>query len=188
MKQTIYTLLHLFHPAGMKPLQFRQVQSVFNVQPHYNAVAMTAKENDQMNKKFVLTVLIVLVTLTLAACAPRVTSRVLSPEEGAAYAAEVDDMVENMLIGLSENDWTMFSRDFHKDMLAEMESIFQQYYDESIGVIGAYQSKTLDYVVAQGKYRILYYNLVFENDPDVTIQVYIYTPSNQISGLGFNHK
>lgn len=188
MKRYFYTLLHLIYPAGIEPVRFNQTQSVSNVQPYYNAVALTAKENDQMNKKFVLTVLIVLVSLTLAACAPRVTSRVLSPEEGAAYAAEVDDMVENMLIGLSENDWTMFSRDFHKDMLTEMESIFQQYYDESIGVIGAYQSKTLDYVVAQGRYRILYYNLVFENDPDATMQVHIYTSRNQISGLGFNHK
>ncbi len=188
MKRYFYTLLHLIYPAGIEPVRCNQTQSVSNVQPYYNAVTLTAKENDQMNKKFVLTVLIVLVSLILAACAPRVTSRVLSPEEGAAYAAEVDDMVENMLIGLSENDWTMFSRDFHKDMLAEMESIFQQYYDESIGVIGAYQSKTLDYVVADGRYRILYYDLVFENDPDATMQVYIYTPRNQIIGLGFNHK
>lgn len=188
MKRYFYTLLHLIYPAGIEPVRCNQTQSVSNVQPYYNAVALTAKENDQMNKEFVLTVLIVLAALTLAACAPRVTSRVLSPEEGAAYAAEVDDMVENMLVGLSENDWTMFSRDFHKDMLAEMESIFQQYYDESIGVIGTYQSKTLDYVVADGKYRILYYDLVFENDPDATMQVYIYTPRNQISGTAFNHK
>ena len=135
-----------------------------------------------------LIVLIVLAALTVTACAPKVTSRILSPEEGAADAAEVDDLVENMLVGLSGNDWAMFSRDFHKDMLKDMESIFQQYYNDSIGVIGAYQSKTLDQVVADGKYRILSYNVVFENDPDATLRVHIYTPRNQIIGLGFDHK
>ena len=64
-----------------------------------------------MNKKLVLTVLIVLATLPLAACAPRTTSRALSPEEGAAYAAEVDEIVENMIVGFSENDFAKLTRD-----------------------------------------------------------------------------
>lgn len=186
MTRYFHTLLYLFHPVDIGLMRFSQTHLISNVQLYHNAGNVPAKENKQMKRTLI--VLIVLAALTLAACAPRVTSRVLSPEEGAAYAAEVDDMVENMLVGLSENDWTMFSRDFHKDMLAEMESIFQQYYDESIGVIGTYQSKTLDYVVADGKYRILYYDLVFENDPDATMQVNIYTPRNQISGTAFNHK
>jgi hypothetical protein len=82
----------------------------------------------------------------------------------------------------------MFSRDFHEDMLTEMESIFPQYYNDSIGVIGAYQSKTLDQVVAEGRYRTLSYHVVFENDPDATLRVHIYTPDTLIIGLGFDHK
>lgn len=126
-----------------------------------------------MNKNLVLTVLIFLTTLTLVACAPRVTSpTILSPKEGATYAAEVDDIVENMLIGLSNKDWDMYSRDFHKAMITEMESNFQQEYDVTIGVFGAYQSKTLDHVETRGRQQVTIYHAVFENNPDVTISVY----------------
>ena len=143
-----------------------------------------------MIKKLVLTVLIVLTTLTSAACAPRTTTTILSPEEGAAYAAEVDDIVENMLIGLSNKDWAMYSRDFHKAMLVEMENNFQQEYDETIGVVGAYQSKTLDHVETQGRQRVAIYHAVFENNPDVTISVYfgINNRAHQIQGYGIGYK
>jgi len=126
-----------------------------------------------MNKNLALTVMIFLTTLTLAACAPRVTSpTILSPEEGAAYAAEVDEIVENMLVGLSNKDWAMYSRDFHKALLTEMEGNFQEEYDETIAVYGAYQSKTLDHVETRGKQQVTIYHAVFENNPNVTISVY----------------
>ena len=144
-----------------------------------------------MNKNLVLTVLIFLATLTLGACAPRVTSpTILSPEEGAAYAAEVDDIVENMLIGLSNKDWAMYSRDFHKDMLTEMESNFQEEYDETIAVYGTYQSKTLDHVETRGRQQVTIYHAVFENIADVTISVYfgINDPDYQIQGYGTEYK
>ena len=144
-----------------------------------------------MNKNLVLTVLIFLAILPLVACAPRVTSpTILSPEEGADYAAEVDDIVENMLNGLSQNDWAMYSRDFHKKLLAEMEENFQQEYDETVGVIGAYQSKTLDHVEIRGRQRVTIYHAVFEKNPDVTISVYfgINDPAHQIQGYGTNYK
>lgn len=47
MTRYFYTLLHLFYPAGMEKLRVDQTQSVSNVQPYYNAVALTAKENQQ---------------------------------------------------------------------------------------------------------------------------------------------
>lgn len=46
MKRYSCTLLHLFCPAGIEPLRCNQTQSVSNVQPCYNAVALTAKENE----------------------------------------------------------------------------------------------------------------------------------------------
>jgi hypothetical protein len=36
-----------FYPAGIEGLRVYQAQSVFNAQPHYNAVDLTAKENEQ---------------------------------------------------------------------------------------------------------------------------------------------
>jgi hypothetical protein len=191
MKLYFYTLLHLFYPAGIEHLRCNQTQFVSNVQPYYSTGDLPAKENMQMKKQLILIVLIFLTTLTLASCAPRVTSpTILSPEEGAAYAAEVDDVVENMLIGLSQKDWAMYSRDFHKAMLAEMEDTFQQEYNETIGVIGAYQSKTLDHVETRGDQRIIIYHGVFENNPDVTISMYfgINDPNHLIQGYGTSFK
>jgi hypothetical protein len=179
--------LHLFYPAGIELLRFNQTQSVSNVQPYYSAGDLPAKENNQM-KHLILTVLIVLATLTLAACAPSVTS--LSPEEGAAYAAEVDDIVENLIVGWSVCDHAMAIRDYvetWKVKASADDSGFQQECDEFIGVVGAYQSKTLDHVeVRPGiQARVVIYHAVFENDPDVILDVYfrINDPDHQIIGL-----
>jgi len=53
--------------------------------------------------------LIVLATLTLVAFGLGNTR--LSPAEGAACAAEVDEYVENMLVGGSKCDFARYTRD-----------------------------------------------------------------------------
>lgn len=116
--------------------------------------------------------------------APRVT--ILPPEEGAAYAAGVDEIVENSLTGLSENDFAMFSRDIDPSQLAARESIFPQYYDEYIGVLGATQSKTLDHVEDQPYGRVVIYRAAFENDSDVPVRIFfrIYDPDHLFTMFG----
>jgi len=171
MKRYFYTLLHLFYPAGIEPLRVNQTQSISNVQPCYSAGDLPAKENDQMIKKLVLSVLIVLATVTLAACAPRTTSRVLSPEEGAAYAAEVDEIVENMIVGFSENDFAKYTRDMKHPLSEAYEASIRNFADEIIVEWGAYQVKTLDHVEDRGRSRAVIYHLVFEKEPDVTLSV-----------------
>ena len=123
-----------------------------------------------MIKKLVLTVLIVLATLPLAACAPR-ASTILSPEEGAAYAAEVDEIVENMIVGFTENDYAKYTRDMPDKLDEDYESAIRQFADETIVKWGAYQGKTLDHVEDRGGWRVVIYHLVFENEPDVTLDV-----------------
>jgi len=123
-----------------------------------------------MIKKLVLTVLIVLATLPLAACAPR-ASTILSPEEGAAYAAEVDEIVENMIVGFTENDYAKYTRDMPDKLDEDYESAIRQFADETIVEWGAYQGKTLDHVEDRGGWRVVIYHLVFENEPDVTLDV-----------------
>jgi hypothetical protein len=122
--------------------------------------------------KRTLIVLIVLVTLVLATCAPRTTSIALSPEEGAAYAAEVDDIVENMIVGFSENDFSKLTRDMPDDLDEDYESSIRQSADEISREWGAYQGKTLDHVEDRGNYRVVIYHLVFEKESDVTLFVY----------------
>jgi hypothetical protein len=129
------------------------------------------KENDQMIKNLVLAALIVLVALALAACGLGNTR--LSTAEGAAYAAEVDEIVENMIVGDSECDYAMFTRDIDP---IELEGVFdenawQQECEANRAVYGAYQSKTLDHVEDRGLDRVVIYHVVFANAPDVTLEV-----------------
>ena len=124
-----------------------------------------------MNKKLALTVLIALTTLTLAACAPRTTSKPLPPEEGTAYAAEVDEIVENLIVGFSENDYAKMTRDMPDDLDEDYESSIRQTADVISGEFGAYQGKTLDHVEDRGRLRVVIYHLVFENEPDVLLEV-----------------
>jgi hypothetical protein len=121
--------------------------------------------------KHTLIVLIVLAALTLAACAPRTTSKALSPEESAAYAAEVDEIVENMIVGFCENDFAKYTRDMPDRLNKDYEASIRQFADEVIGEWGAYQGKTLDHVEDRGTSRVVIYHLVFENEPDVTLSV-----------------
>ena len=122
--------------------------------------------------KRTLIVLIVLATLTLAACAPRTTSKPLPPEEGTAYAAEVDEIVENLIVGFSENDYAKLTRDMPDDLDEDYESSIRQVADEISREWGAYQGKTLDHVEDRGRRtRVVIYHLVFENEPDVLLEV-----------------
>ena len=148
MKRYFYTLLHLFYPAGIE-------ESISNVQPYNKAVALTARENNQMNKKLVLTVLIALVTLTLAACAPHTTTKPVPPEEGTAYAAEVDEIVENMIVGFTKNDFAKMTRDMVSPLDEDYEASIRQFASETIGEWGAYQGKTLDHVEDRGGWRVV---------------------------------
>ena len=138
-------------------------------------------------KRLILTVLIVLATLTLTACAPSVTS--LTPEEGAAYAAEVDEYVESYLVGWSKCDSAMHRRGFDPETWKghlEDESTFQQECEADRGMYGAYQSKTLDHVeVRPGiQARVAIYHVVFENDPDRALEMYFSDdPDHLIIGI-----
>jgi hypothetical protein len=138
------------------------------------------------------TLIVLVVLATLAACAPRTTSSALSPEEGTAYAAEVDEIVENLLVGWSVCDHAMAIRDYEETWKVEAsadDSGFQQECGEFIGVVGAYQTKTLEDIEDRSgiSARVVTYNVVFENDPEVTLEVYfgIDDPNHRITGLSF---
>jgi hypothetical protein len=127
-----------------------------------------------MRKKLVLTVWIILFTLTLAACAAPPPVTTLSPEAGAAYAAEVDEYVESYLVGPSKCDYAMHTRGLDPKVWEghlQSESAFLQGCKAELAVRGAYQSKTLDTVEDQGGLRCVIYRVVFEKDPENTLRV-----------------
>jgi len=173
MEMIIHHLLAPFYPAGIERVRNNQTHSISNVQPYYSAGHLPAKENNQMKKKLVLTVLIVLAILTLAACT---LSMKLSPAKGAAYAAEVDEYVESYFAGSSECDFNKAYRGFDPVEWEGLldEGTFQQECKADLATIGAYQSKKLDYVIDQGDLRCVIYKVVYENDQDVKMRVCFY--------------
>jgi CubicO group peptidase (beta-lactamase class C family) len=152
-----------------------------------SVIFMYRKENDPMKKQLILTVLIVLATLALAACS--LGTRRLNRADGAAYAAEVDEYVESYLVGQSECD---FDKSFlgldpeWKEELAN-DSAWQQKCEADSAKIGAYKSKMLDHVEDQQEYRVVIYHVVYENNPDVTLRMFFYNddPDHLIVGIDF---
>lgn len=183
MKKNNSTSSNTFLSCWTGALADKQIHSVSNVQPHYTAGDLPAKENDQMIKQRNLIVWIVMAILTLAACG---LSNRLSPAKGAAFAAEVDDYVESYLAGSSECDFDKAYRGFDPVEWEGLldESTFQQQCKADLAEIGAYQSKTLDHVVDQGDIRCAIYQVVYEKEADFKLRVCFYKddPNHLIVG------
>nr|MBN1228563.1 hypothetical protein [Anaerolineae bacterium] len=133
--------------------------------------------------------LLFLLLVALTGClAPHVN--ILSDEEADAFASEVDEMVTNMLEGLSENDYDKLTRDFDEGMRDAVDEVegFPQIYDDIIGIVGQYKSHSVSSVFDQGSYRIALYDTVFEHDSEVTTRVVFQEGEGQwlITGLWFD--
>lgn len=124
----------------------------------------------------------------LAACQPRAVP--LPPDEAAAFAAEVEPVVENMLEGLSAGDYAQHARDFDEELREQVDEIvvFPQVYAEVIGVAGEYRSHTFVSAADQGALRIATYNVAFADEPHVIMRVFFRRddPAYLISGLLFD--
>lgn len=128
------------------------------------------------------------VGLLLAACAPALTA--LPASEEAAFAQEIDPIVEETLIGLSDGNYEQHAQYFDEEMRDRVDPIvtFPQVYDEVIGRVGVYQSHRLIQVEEQNLYRIATYDVSFANDPHVTAQFIFWEndDAHQITGLWFD--
>jgi hypothetical protein len=122
----------------------------------------------------------------MASCSGTTT---LPDADGRAFADSVDAIVENALDGLSENDFEKHTSDFDDDMKKSIDEVaFPQVYDEIIGKLGLYQSRTFVRVDAQGSFYIVYYSAVFENEPEASIR-FVFNkddPDHKISGMWFD--
>lgn len=138
-------------------------------------------------KQHTLIVMIALATLALAACSPRVTTRVLSAEKGEAFATEVDEIVENMIVGISENNYAKYSRDMDERYLKNYASSLLDVAEEISSKFGAYKSKTFDHAESRQLRRVVIYHLAFENEPDVYLEVFFSVfDSRHITGTYWN--
>ncbi len=143
-----------------------------------------------MVKKTTLGASLIISTAALisTACVPQVT--VLPNDQAQAFAEEVEPIVENLLVGLSESDYAKHTRDFDEDMRQAVDETvaFPQMVEQIIGVIGTYQTHTLLRVEDQGEFRAAIYDAVFSHEPHVTVRVVfrLDDPDHKVSGLWFD--
>ena len=114
-------------------------------------------------------------------------SEVLPPEEANAFAAEIDEVVDNTLEGLSEGDYEKHVQGFDDELRDEIDPIvaFPQVYDEIMTTFGRYESRELVRVEDRGRFRTVIYNATFSKDPSVTVRVVFWRndPEHRISAL-----
>ncbi len=125
----------------------------------------------------------------LAACSSGVVT--LADAEARAYATEVADISENLLVSLSAGDEAGFTRDMEPVMKAASSGEkFTQIYNGVIGKLGAYVPNSLVMVKVQdaGKFRNVIYKADFANELGVTVRVVFTTQdvTPRVTGLWFD--
>jgi hypothetical protein len=135
-----------------------------------------------MRKSIVL--LATAIGMTLVGCQ---ASEVLPTDEANAFAAEIDEMVDNTLEGLSEGDYEKHVQGFDDELRDEIDPIvaFPQVYDEIMTTFGRYESRELVRVEDHGRFRTVVYNATFSKDSSVTVRVVFWRsdPEHRISAL-----
>lgn len=132
---------------------------------------------------------LVLAAFVLSACSAGV--KTLSDAEALAYADEVADISENLLVSLSQGDEVGFTRDMEPIMKeASSGEKFTQIYNGVIGKLGAYVPGSLVMVKVEDadKYRNVVYKADFENEMGVTVRVVFTTldVTPRVTGLWFD--
>jgi major membrane immunogen (membrane-anchored lipoprotein) len=103
-----------------------------------------------------------------------------------AYA---DPIVDNLLEGFNEGNYTKFSRDFDEQMKNGLpEPVFNQTRQQIVSKVGLYKSRTVSKVQKQGRGTIVIYDAEFEKEKGVEVKVVFqkYGEKNLVSGLWFN--
>lgn len=105
-----------------------------------------------------------------------------------------NDMAENLLQGLNQNDYAMFSRDFSDTMKTAIdETAFAAMVEQLSAAIGTYESKTF-YQAADSKQNDVVYTIVVykakytdeEDDVLVTVTFSGEDDNKVVDGLFFN--
>ena len=112
-------------------------------------------------------------------------------ESDVAYA---DDMAENMLQGLSQNDYAVFSRDFSDTLKGGIdETAFAAMVEQISPVIGTYESKSFSQAADTTQNDVTYTVVVYkakysDEDADVLVTVTFggEEGSKKIEGVFFN--
>ena len=136
-------------------------------------------------KKFYVLLLAMLIVSFMAGCGSKET--VLTGDEQETILAFSEAKTDTVLAGMNANDYTMFSKDFDQDMLANMtDAQFAALKQDRDAKLGLYVSRTVNNVVQVGDFYAVNYDAVFEKDNAVPVRlVFRIAEPHEVSGLWF---
>ena len=113
--------------------------------------------------------------------------KILSGPDRTAVLAFSEAITDNLLAGLTTNDYAIFSRDFDSYMQREMPATqfvaWKQDLDEKLG---DYLSREVDQVTQSDEFYVVVYQAKFEEDEQVIVGIAFHASDHSISHLWFD--
>ena len=133
------------------------------------------------NAVFFIVALVLSALTLLTAC-----EKELSGTEKTAVLAFSEAATDNLLAGLTANDYAAFSRDFDTDMYEEIPATdFPAWKQELDNQLGNYLSRQVDRVSQADEFEVVVYQAKFEQEEQVTITVAFHS-DHSIAFLSFD--
>ncbi len=137
-------------------------------------------------KKFHVLLLAVMLVSLLAGCGSG--GKTVTGTDRDAVLAYSEARADNLLAGMNAGDYSMFSKDFDKEMLTAMtQGEFDKLKADRDAKLGLYISREVNSVVQIGDFYAVIYDAVFEKDDAVAVRVVFRAAEpHEVSGLWFN--
>jgi hypothetical protein len=131
-------------------------------------------------------ILITIAVILLAACKPQ--DKTLTGAEQEAVLGFSEAKTDNLLAGMDQNDYAVFSKDFDAAMLKAMTNDqFTTMKQDRDSKLGGYVSRQVNSVVQSGDFYVVIYDAKFEKEDQVTLRVVFQVAEpHSISGLWFS--
>jgi hypothetical protein len=137
-------------------------------------------------KKINVLVLAVMLVGLLAGCGSG--GKTVTGADRDTVLAYSEASTDNLLAGMNAGDYSVFSKDFDKEMLTAMpQGEFDKLKADRDAKLGLYVSRQVDSVVQIGDFYAVIYDAVFEKDDAVAVRVVFRAAEpHEVSGLWFN--
>lgn len=133
-----------------------------------------------------LAALAILAGVCISGCTGQDT--VITGEERTAVLAYADPIADTLLQGFSENNYTLYSRDFGPEMKKSLdEAAFSQNREFVVSRIGLYESRGEPVVTERSEYVAVNYPAAFEREDGVNVRLVFRKGDEEhlLSGLWF---
>jgi hypothetical protein len=130
---------------------------------------------------------LVLVLVSLLAGCGSGETEVTGADQDAVLAFS-ESKTDDLLAGMNDNDYAMFSKDFDQEMLNAMtESKFNELKADRDAKLGRYVSRKVNGITRSGDFYAVIYEAVFEKEDAVVVRVVFRVDEpHEVSGLWFN--